>query len=384
MFNGLSLITTIPQPRDDIMQIQGARQKLLAGVRYTKIATALTVGIESMNHRIHDYTDMRQFRAVVRAFGINRALMEFVNPKNRISNIISNLPSTETLDMIATGQTDPRTQNALGGLDEALDTEPGVIGNWINSSADTVDTLFDTTSEQIEDLDAEVGHYLAVFSNGFTDDSVLAGSAEAVHYSDVNNCIEALIAALPEIDIVVSDPTDRDAMDVYKEKLEAIVEQLGNHTGLFINPTNPHQLQLSDVPSQMEPTENSLTGHGYTSENLGDLLDNTKSLIAAVKDLLARKDDIVSKLRDAAVFVTSIDNDVPPAIDDAIADGEVDAEEALSCGMTTQADMVHCQVSSNLCCMSAALNMSLNAVHNTVAVMGGIGGDPTGPEPEAA
>jgi len=30
------------------------------------------------------------------------------------------------------------------------------------------------------------------------------------------------------------------------------------------------------------------------------------------------------------------------------------------------------------------LNMSLNAVHNTLTVMGCIGGDSTGPEPEAA
>lgn len=372
MFSGLTMNTTIVNKTPvDINHRSEIRQILQAGMRHSNARAALTASIATMDHTTQDFSDMRQLRMVIRAYGLNRPLMEFVNPRNNvISTIIPNMPSNESLDLVDADQNDPRTTTALTGIDDALDTEPNVVADWVNNCADNVGELFVTTTEQIENLDNEVEHYLGVITDLDETETSPNGSVEAARYDCANDCINALIAMIPGLDVAVADPTDRDAMDAYTEKLNNIAIALGEHTGLCINSNNPHCLQMGVDEVTIEPKVATLGEHGYNNENVIELLQKTKSLLVVVNELLARKDEFVSRLQDTATFVSLIDNDVPPAIDDAISDENTDVIEALAGGNMTQADMVRCHVSSGLCCISAVLDTAVRVVHNSLDVAG--------------
>jgi hypothetical protein len=294
--------------------------------------------------------------------------MEFVNPKNQVSKIIPTIPGNESLDLIGAGQEDPRTQITLSGIDLILATETQVVADWVNDCADCVGDVCDTTAEQVDGLDDAVDHYIGVFSD--CDDLVDTANTtvEAVGYAEADSAADALTAAITGMDLSVPDPTDADAMDAFKAKLMALAENLGDCTNLCVDPTNPHRLTMDDEETALMPEENTLANHGYTCEAVKALLVKTAGLLDAFDDMLSRKDELMGQLRSASTFTGSVDNDVPPAVDDAIDSQDNQDTEVMAGGTTTQADLVHHHVASHMCCMTACMDAMVKCVTNTMDV----------------
>jgi hypothetical protein len=380
MFSGLPILAAPVvrrQPPETIARLHERSLAHQAGVQHARARAALVLSLTKATALTQDFTGLRQLRAVIRTYGLSKPLMVLANPGLRRS--ITNLPGLESLDLVGADGDDPRTRDTIAGLDTTLDAETGLVADWVRCGADNIDSLLTATADQVQGLGDAVGHYIEVLDDVDDSDALSSSTLEVVPFDRTTACIRALLDVLPGIDAAVADPTDRDAMDTHKAKLAGLVEVLGEHTGLSIDVTNPHQLQLDDpVTGSVVDT---FASHGYTADNVGDLLEKAEALLAALQDLLARKDTILAQFEAAAAAVAAVDNDVPPAVDDAIiADG--DGDEALSNGRgMTQADVIHSHVSSHMCCLAAVTDAAVRSVQNALCVAQHVDTTATPPTP---
>jgi len=371
MFNALATIVAekpVAPKQVDIAQMRLVSKVLRAGLRHAAAKAAMSTNVTDMTQTVKDFTELRQLRQVVKTFGVSRALMEFVNPRNHVSKIIPTIPSNESLDLIGTGQTDPRTQITLSGIDLILATESQVVSDWVNECADCVGDVCDTTAEQMDGLDDAVDHYIGFFSDCDDLGDTANTTVEALTYAEADSAADALTSAITDMDLSVPDPTDADALDAFKTKLMTLADNLGDCTNLCVDPTNPHRLTMDDEETALMPEEKSMADHGYTCDTIKALLVKTAGLMDAFDDMISRKEEMMGQLRAAATFMGSVDNDVPPAVDDAIDSQDNQGTEAMSGGMVTQADMVHHHVSSHMCCMNACMDAMVKCVTNTMNV----------------
>ena len=371
MFSGLQSLTppAIHKSPKELALLRERRQALQVGLRVASARNALMVGAATMKNIMSDFSDVRRLRAVINTYGLNKAVMVLVNPNGRgLSKVIPNLPSTESLDNVGADTTDPRAQDTLSGIDTVLESETGVVAEWVRAAAESVEALIEATEEQVEGFDDAVNHYIGVLNvhAACEVDPLVGSTLETVPCDDAMTCVEALLTALPKLHTVVRDPTDRDAMEEHVQELSELVECIGEHTGLCLDPGNPHHVMQTTTPDGMVPVSSEFDVHGYTIEKIVVLLERVADLLQAIGVLVERKTELVNNLDAAANMVTVIDNDVPPATDDAISDGEGD--EALSGGNTTQTDLIHCHVSSHLCCITSITDAAVKACQNALCV----------------
>lgn len=362
MFSGLRVLgkpVSAPMSTEAVAQMRDRHAALQAAHRYTTARCAIVTGLAQMKEGAHDFSDLRRLGRVIKKHGINRPLMAFAAAEA----VATGLPSMESLDVVPAGAGDPRTQDAILGIDTTLDTEAGLVADWVRTGADNIDTLLSSTASQIQGFGDAISYYLNALEE--RDVAPIDGELTAVPFEETLSCIVALLEVFPDLDALVSDPTDRDAMDAHKAKLAKIVATIGPHTGIALDPGNPHQ--LIDGPAGTTPSTSTFSSLGYTVENLISLLRKTDNLIDEVNGLIERKDAIVGQLTGAATLVASIDNDVPPAVDNAIDDDEGDESFGVDIDLT-QADVINHHVSSHLCCISTAIDKAVCAVQNVLAV----------------
>lgn len=372
MFEALraAVVPPAPAPKLPAMKKQehlvarvGMKATLAAQQKAAAVAR-LTASLARLSQLNADFKDMRRLRRVMSTYGLNKPLMAFVAPD--IAHVVKNIPALESLDMISLGVADPRVKAAIEGIDEMLDTEPALVADWVRTSADNCDTLLSSASQQMKDLGQSISHYLEELERAqVAEEALAAATVAAVPQADTLACIECLLDVIPDLDAKVSNPTDRDAMDAHKAKLADTAGKLGNHTGLSVDDSNPHQLNMGDKPESCQPKQGTLVELGYTLENATELLRKADNLVDEVAGLIERKAELCGNLNDAASMVAGVDNDVPPAVDNAIADeGSDDSAD----GALTQADVVHCHASSHLCCIASAIEAATCAVQNVLTV----------------
>jgi len=367
MFNHLMTNLTTSKEMDlDI--VRSVRKAQKAGVSYANIQKTITLALERMSVLVQDFRDMRQFAAVVKAHGINLALMEFSNPHNKIfPTLISNFPSNESFDMVSVDETDPRTRKVLDGIENVLETEPEQLAEWIESCASDLDEMFDETEAQLDGVDEIIDYHNQCSDD--IEDKPMMSLITTIPCKTACDCMDGLITCLNEYNGVIEDPTDKDAMDDHAQRMASIVDTIGEHTGLYVHPANPHLILNGDTEDCLVESEDTVDNHGYNKENLQIIINKTLELLNALRKFIDKKDTFVGHLENTSDLILSIDNDVPPAITDAISGDTVDAEEALSGGMMTQTDVIHNQVASSVCCCCSMMATAVQMVHNTLDVV---------------
>jgi hypothetical protein len=374
MFEGLSSLKPPVSARLTPEQLAWQRVHRAAvqiGIQNVKARASLLAAMTNAQTVTAEFADVRRLRHTIRAEGLTRSLLAFVS--HGLPRAAPGLPSTETLDAVPVGRSDPRAKEALEAIDQLLDTEPEAVADHIRTGADSIGVILDVTERQLKDYGMAVSHYL-VSLEGCDAPEVAEGLAEstleALPADCARSCIDALLDVLPELDAVVSDPTDRDATDAHQAKMAKVVERIGAHAGLTADPDNPHQLSLCDRSDAMSPVSDTFAAHGYTLETVIALLKRADVLLDTVHGLIDRKEEVLDRLQGAATMVVAIDNDVPPAVDGAIVidvddDDDEPAEEG---GVLTQADVIQCHATAHMSCIAAVTETTVMVVQNVLAV----------------
>ena len=313
MFSGLQVLgksVNVPLSAEEVVKLRDRNLMLQAALRYSAAQCAITSGLAQLKATTHDFSDLRRLGRVIKKHGINRPLMAFATHAH---TVVSKLPANESLDVISAGVSDPRTQGAIAGIEETLDTETDLVADWVRTGADNVDALFSSTALQIEGFGEAISHYLTVLEDRESDDGLAGSVLTAAPFEATRSCIEALLDVFPDLDAMVSDPTDRDAMDAHKAKLARIVDKIGPHTGLMLDPNNPHQLQVG-VCSGPGPTTDTFSSLGYTVENLLELLRKADNLVDEVNGLLERKEAIVGQSTTLSMMMKGMNPSASTAI----------------------------------------------------------------------
>ena len=368
MFEGLSLLKT-PAFKKKTPRNGVSLRAMRATQKQALLASRITRSLTHGSDLTEDFAHLRLLTAVVKANGISKALMQFANPRNDvISRFATGVPAIESLDLVSIGRNDRRTQSALESFTQSLESEPELIANWTRSAAGDINELLDNAEDQLKDLGESISHFLTILEST-TEEDDLSVTVTAISCDKASARLDALLDVLPDLDAVVSDPADRDAMDVYKEKLASLVQRVGDATGVAIDPENPYHLVFKDQDDEYVAQEGTLAELGYTRENIIQLLKKTDSLIDEVNGLIERKEAVVSHLNTVADTISGIDNTVPPAVDNAIPeeDADIDSPDVSGTGYS-QADIYHHQVSSHLCILSVVINISAEVVQELLSI----------------
>lgn len=336
------------------------------------ITSRIMASLALARNTVGDFADLRRLRNVAKTQGINKALMLFANPENNvISRLAKNIPSNESLDAVSMSKNDRRTKAALEGMDESLTSETKLISDWTHSSADDIDQLLSSVEDQLKDIGQAISHYLQNLETADAEGIDLTDTVNVVTCEAAMTRLDALLEILPDMDALVSDPTDRDAMDVYKEKISQLVVKLGPVAGLSVDSENDHLVTAGPMADEHMTKQGTLAELGYTLESTIALLKKADALVDEVNGLIERKEAMVAHLHETANAITGIDNTVPPAVDGAIDEDNDDVDaNAMPTGGLTQADVYHCQVSSHLYCLSVIVGVSIAAVQDVLVVAG--------------
>ena len=368
MFKALQEIIERPTQlsQEAISGLRSRRQALIDATRYGNARNNILLSNARMNDTVSDFSDLRRLGRVMKVHGINRAMLAFISPARKI---ITKLPGLESIDAITASPTDPRTVDAIDGVDTLVDTQTNTIADWVRTGANNLDSLLSAAEQHIQGFGDAISHYISVIEDVGDDGSGLLDETTltAIPFDNTLNTIEALLDVFPELDAVVSDPTDRDATDAHREKLAGYASKLGPHTGVTLDMTNPHHLNVGDVPGSLRPTTDTFSSLGYTIENVILLLKKADNLVDEIKGLIDRKDKLVGQLNDASTMVGNVDNDVPPAVDGAML-SEYSEESFGTDSDWTQADIIHGHASSHLCNISSALDTAIMSVQNVLTV----------------
>jgi hypothetical protein len=350
----------------DAMQTLRVVKARQAGHRFAQ-ATAAIINSGKVSGVLEDAADLRRLRSSIRTHGLNRSLLAVVNPKDTgIGRLIPGVPSIESVDMVPMAATDPRTISTISGIDGVLSAMPSVVADWMRTGATNLDMLFDSTREQLEGCDDMLDHYIAVLGNvDELPDGMGDSVVSAIPCPMAMDCTESLAEALTDYDMTMADPTDQDAMDQHREQMTNRVANIGEYTGLSISASDPYQIEYDPMASTLAPVADSCSAHGYTLETVVDLLEKTRALLDTVRAMLERKDELVGQVTAAADLVMALDNDVPPASDDAI---DEPGEESLMGGTRTQADMIHSHMASHMCSMAAMCGATMQCMDNAMTV----------------
>lgn len=378
MFEALSSLkppTTTRLTPEQLAQQRSHRLAVQIGISNAMARASLSGAVANAQTVTADFADIRRLRHTIRAEGLTRSLMAFISHGPRgLPRVAPALPATETLDAVPVGPSDPRAREALEAIDRLLDTEPEAVADHIRAGADSIGAILDVTERQLKDYGMAVSHYL-VSLEGCDAPEAAEGLAEstleAMPADCARSCIDALPDVLPELDAVVSDPTNRDATDAHQAKMAKVVERVGAHAGLTTDPDNPHQLCLCDRSDAMTPVSDTFAAHGYTLETVIALLKRADVLLDTVHGLIDRKEEVLDRLQGAATMVVEIDNDVPPAVDGAIViedDDDDDDEPAEEGGVLTQADVIQCHATAHMSCIAAVTETTVLVVQNVLAV----------------
>lgn len=348
-----------------------------AAHKHAMITSKIISSLAKSSGVVCDFSDLRRLRNIANTHGLNKALMLFANPNNNvISRIVKNIPSNESLDAVSIGKSDRRTKAALEGMDESLQSEPKLISDWTHASAEDIDQLLTAVEDQMKDIGEAISHYLEVLETMDTSEEDLSSEVEAIPYEASVSRLDALLDILPDLDAIVSDPTDSDAMSIYREKLNNLIEKTSSILGIGIDAENPHMLVEAPLSDEYTPKQSTLTALGYTLENTIELLKKADELVDEINGLIERKESMVSRLHTTADVIATVDNTVPPAVDGAIPEDNDDTDTAVvDDGGLTQADIYHSQIASHLYCLSVVIGASVDAVQEVLEVADALSDD---------
>ena len=369
MFQGLSILNAELNQAAAVAPRTGHKAVLIVH-RHAATMQRITKSLHDMQRLTQELSDLRHLKAVIAVNGINRSLMSFVNPGNKIiSKHIPALPANESLDAISLNATDRRTVAAVEGISETLDAENQLIATWISTAATDVDQLLSEVEAQFSDFGQAISASLTAIEQGDLSDVDLASVTLVVlPYDAAMARLDALADVLPDMDALISDPTDGDAMDSFRERINTIVEKLGPICGLSVEESAPYLLLSGDVSEEFTPKSGTLADLGYTADNLAELLRRADNVVDELSGLIERKEAIVQQLNEASSNVAALDNDVPPAVDNAIVSGDPDQDTVDTGAGVTQADMYHNQASSHIYALAVITAVSLAAVSETLAI----------------
>lgn len=364
MFKGLKISSDHkPISPEAVTFLRQQHAALRSTFRYATARDTIAQSLHHMDNIVGDFRDLRRLGLVIKTYGANRSLMAFVRP---VTKIVPDFPSFESFDLVPVEYDDPRTLNTLSGIDETINKESEVVADWIRTRADNVREFLCAAEDQIRGLEVAISHYLQTLEVLEENDVLSETTLTAAPFNTSLCLIEALLNTLPDLDVEISDPTDRDAMDTYKTKVETLADCLSYHTDLCLDPENMYKIKTTDSALDRHRTTDTFEGHGYTIENVITLLKKADNLVDEVNCLIERKEEIINRFHCAAVMVTDVDNDVTPAIDDASDDV---AEESFGIDSDlTQVDLIYSQVSSHICCITTVVNTSIAAVEDVLSV----------------
>ena len=363
MFNGLKIIdnnvTSTPKP---LARTGISLKTLRASQKQSQVTARIEKSLMIGRNLTSDFADLRRLTTVLKTYGISKPLMQFVNPANSvISKFVKNIPSNESLDLISNVD-DHRTKSAIEGLEETLASEPQRVSEWAHASAEDIEDLLECTEDQLKDIGEAISHALLTLEDGDFNSDELDNTTVTAVSSDVATArIDALLNILPDMDAVVSDPTNRDAIDIYKEKIAGMIQSIGPYVGIAIDPNSPYLIVASQIPEENMPHEATLSSLGYTRDIIIELLKKADNLIDELNGLIERKEEIIAHLHDTADTIAQVDNDVPPAVDGAINADNIDPDQDVDNGVT-QADVYHYQISSHLYTLTVILGVSVGVV----------------------
>lgn len=369
MFEGISLVASMKK-RNKSFVSKSHLKTLKASQLQLKVTKKVLQSVLKMNQTAGEFSDLRHLKNTIFVHGINKSLMSFVNPGNKVlSSTIKNLPSNESLDSVTLDSTDSRTKDALSGLGSTINQEGTLVASWMNLSAEDIGSLLDAVEDQLDDIGQTISEYLEAFETGEVDEADLGDTTVcAVDFDAANDRFDALLSVLPDVDGVISDPTSTDDMQAYKNKIENIVESLGNICNIDIEEQSPYLVVSGAVDTQYEPKEDTASNLGYTLDSIIVLLRKCDNVVDELTGLIDRKEKMISGINDAAETVVSLDNDVPPAVDNAIVSGNPDEDTIENGSGVTQIDLYHQQTSSHLYLIAVILAESLVAVNEILNI----------------
>jgi hypothetical protein len=381
MFKGLKQLKTTtalppePAPAAPVAKTKIGPKTLRAQSKQMRLTARIVASLSKTATMAEDFSNLRLLRAVIKTQGLNKALMLFANPGNKtISQLAKNIPSNESLDAVSIGRGDRRTKAALEGLDESIQAEPKLIADWTRASADDIGNLLESVEQQLKDLGEAISQGLECLEGAEDfDEATLAIQIEALPAEAALARINALLDVLPDMDAIISDPCDRDAMDIHKEKTSQMVDKIGTTAGLSVDEENDHHIVSGPISDDYLPRTATLGELGYTREALIELLKKSDCLVDELNGLVERKEQVVGHFNETADNIEQIDNTVPPAVDGAI-DADEGEENPDQDGLEnadglTQADMYHCQASSHLYSIAVVVGVSTSAVQEILCIV---------------
>lgn len=375
MFTGLKLLDAQVAARKERAGSGISLKALRAAHRQSFVTSRIEKSLLQSQALTQEFKDLRRLHKVLSIHGVNKALMEFVNPGNKgLSRVVKNLPANESLDLVCSSPKDSRTKGALEGLAERLETEPQVVAQWMHASAADIEELLECSDEQLKDVGDSISSALMECEDSY---EPLANShVIAVTSSIALERFEAILDILPDMDAVVSNPTDRDGTDAYKAKVTSLIAKIGPYVGLAVDPENPYLIVAAPVTEEHQAHLSTLTDLGYDRSNIITLLKKSDNLIDELNGLIERKEKTVTHIQTAADAASLVDNLVPPAVDGAIESFDPSQCSEVPADGLTQADVYHAQVASHLFSLTVLMTVSvgiveevLGLVHNTTPVV---------------
>jgi len=352
-------------------------------LRVTTAAAALRSGIVQQCAVTDAYRTLRRVRRITKLQGLTKQILLLINPKSRPAVFIEKLPANESIDMALISSKDRRTARALEAFDESLDDEPEVVSDWIKDSSSELNELFEGLGDHLDEVSKTIDDIQESLNGSSpTPEQLAAATLTAIGSDAAKTRFDILSEAVPGLHIPEVQPDNAESVSDATEALNKLVAVLLPITGISLG-DDGISVDADAIEEAYKATDSNLSDLGYTVESITGLLESAEKLIEDLRTMLGRKDEITANLDTLADQATTVDNDVPPATDDAIPAEEDDTDGAdttteepaaepttddVDAGTDTQANVISDVASVYLAAMVVAIETAVGAINSVVTV----------------
>lgn len=287
-----------------------ATKSLLLYSKSQRAHLTLQTHLSTQRAALEGFSDLRALQTVIKKHGLTKALMAFANHNARLSTVVTDLPSVESLNNVPLSKQDKRYGIALEGLETTLGQEPVVIGSWVKQVAGELGELLSTTAASAHRTDEDLSELSARLSDldpqAVLYDTLIVTARTATGTEAILSTVADHIRKIGTVDVdaLFTSSAYREANDAF---MQSQVEEFKPFLGVSIDADRFVHAGADAIDEAYQPREASLTDLGYSTETLIDLMSKAMELVAAIVELDDRREAITAALDAVADRLTTTD-----------------------------------------------------------------------------
>lgn len=248
---------------------------------------------------LDEFSTMRHLRNVVKEYGITKPLFAFANHNNTLTQAVSSIPATESLNNIPLSARDRKHLLAMEGLDEVVSHEPRMAGMWTKDLASDLEHMLASTAAVVEGVLQSVDATKAELENREVTDVVLDTTIVTTRTAEGFSAVfSALTRYLGQIGVIDVDSlfTSEEYRKANMNFIEEMVADFKPMIGYTLRNGEFSHEGADEIDENYAPREGSLSDLGYGVESFKALLESVAAVLHAVVALSEKKDEIVAEL----------------------------------------------------------------------------------------